>query len=70
MRPNSIAICFGLSLISCAAFLRDAHAATAVPSLPDLTSFALMRTGPGAPTAVSVDEAADALKDYDVIFFG
>lgn len=37
--------------------------------LPDLTSFALMRMG-GPPAPVSIDQAADALKDYDVVFIG
>jgi uncharacterized iron-regulated protein len=44
--------------------------AAAPPVLNDLTSFALMRNDGGVPTAVSVDEAADALKAYDVIFLG
>ncbi len=39
-------------------------------SLPDLTSFALLRTDGGARASqrVSVEEAADALAHYDVIF--
>jgi uncharacterized iron-regulated protein len=57
-----------LAAMSLAAGILSARAASAV--LPDLTSFALMRTGGSAPTAVSVDEAADALKAYDVIVFG
>jgi uncharacterized iron-regulated protein len=45
--------------------------AAAPPVLNDLTSYALMRNDGGAtPTVVSVDEAADALKAYDVILFG
>jgi uncharacterized iron-regulated protein len=42
------------------------------PTLPDLTSFLLMRTDAGArtPTRVSVDQAADVLAGYDVIFIG
>jgi uncharacterized iron-regulated protein len=62
LRRTSLAISFGLSLI--------AGGALAAPLLPDLTSFALMRTDAGTPRAVSVDAAADALKDYDVIFMG
>ena len=65
MRRSPIAVLLGLSLIACSAL-----AAAAVPALPDLTSFALMRTDAGAPVAVSVESAADTLKDYDVIFFG
>ena len=40
------------------------------PALPDLTSFQLMRTDAGPATPVSVEAAADALKDYDVVFLG
>ena len=36
--------------------------------LPDFDSFAILRADDGA--AVSVDQAADALKNYDVIFLG
>lgn len=41
-------------------------------TLPDLTSFLLARTDGGArtPAFVSVDEAADVLAGYDVIFLG
>jgi uncharacterized iron-regulated protein len=63
-------VSFGLSLIVCAALARDGLAAAAIPALPDLTSFQLMRTGADAPVAVSIDQAADTLKDYDVIFMG
>jgi uncharacterized iron-regulated protein len=44
--------------------------AAAPPALTDLTSFALMRNDGATPTIVSVDEAADALKQFDVIFLG
>jgi uncharacterized iron-regulated protein len=37
-------------------------------SLPDFDSFMIVRAGGGA--AVSAEQAADALKDYDVIFLG
>ena len=71
MRRSSIAVSLGLSLIAVAAISRDGIAAAVVPALPDLTAFAVMRTTPGTPpAAVSVDQAADALKDYDVIFVG
>jgi hypothetical protein len=36
--------------------------------LPDFDSFAILRASDGA--AVSVDQAADALKNYDVVFLG
>lgn len=54
-------------------------ACTALPAtmtpgttLPDLTSYILMRTDGGAraPLRVSVDQAADVLASYDVIFIG
>ena len=40
--------------------------------LPDLTSFMLVRTDAGAhaPQAMSVDQAADVLATYDVVFIG
>ena len=44
--------------------------AAAPPVLNDLTSFALMRSDGPAPVVITVDEAADALKDFDVIFLG
>jgi len=54
----------------CAAALAWAQDA-APPPLPDLTSFDLMRSEPGKPPAyVTVAQAADLLKNYDVIFLG
>ncbi len=41
----------------------------ALPALPDLLSFALVRNE-GTLRPVSAEEAADVLKDYDVIFLG
>jgi uncharacterized iron-regulated protein len=70
LRRSAFSISLGLALIVCAALARDGLAAAAIPALPDLTSFQLMRTGTGPAVAVSVDEAADALKDYDVVFMG
>jgi uncharacterized iron-regulated protein len=61
---------FALPLMAAVAPARDGLAAQAVPALPDLTSFQLMRTDSGAPTPVSADQAADALKNYDVVFMG
>jgi uncharacterized iron-regulated protein len=57
-----------MSLIASAALARDDEGRAS--SLPDLTAFALMRTGGGAARIVGVDEAADALKDDDVVFVG
>jgi uncharacterized iron-regulated protein len=54
-------------MLSGAAFARDDTA----PPLPDLTSFDLMRSEPGrAPAYVTVAQAADELKNYDVVFLG
>ena len=42
------------------------------PTLPDMTSYLLMRTDVGtrSPTATSVDDAAEVLAGFDVIFIG
>ncbi|MDX2222813.1 MAG: ChaN family lipoprotein [Rhodospirillaceae bacterium] len=68
----AIALAFGLA--ACAGGPQTAGPSrTAETPVPvDLTEFALVRTDGGAraPKAVSVDEAADVLKDYDVIFLG
>lgn len=60
------------SLIGCATPAHEDRIAAASPALSDLTSFALMRIGQGGrpPAALSVEQLADALKDYDVVFFG
>ena len=70
MRRSSIAFFLGVSLIACALVAHEERARAATPALPDLTSFQLMRADGGGPIEVSVDRAADALKDYDVIFLG
>lgn len=70
MRRSSYAASLGFSLIACAALAREGIAASAVPALPDLTSFTLMRTDTGRVEPVSVDSVADTLKDYDVVFLG
>ena len=46
--------------------------ASGLPSLPDMTSFALVRTDAGktAPRVVTVDQAADVLAGFDVVFIG
>ena len=65
---NSPAVFLSLMLLSGAAVARDD---IALPPLPDLTSFDLMRSEPGkTPAYVTVVQAADELKNYDVIFFG
>lgn len=44
--------------------------AAAPPVLNDLTSYALMRSDGPEPVVISLDQAADALKEFDVIFMG
>jgi uncharacterized iron-regulated protein len=70
LRRSAFSISLGLALIAGVALAREGLAAAAAPALPDLTSFVLMRTGPGTPARVSVQQAADALKDEDVVFMG
>jgi hypothetical protein len=42
-----------------------------LPTIPDLTSFLMLRSEKGQPAAaITIEEAANALKDYDVILFG
>lgn len=56
-------VMFGAGL----AFAQD----TAPPPLPDFTSFDLMRTEPGKPPVyLTVAQAADQLRNYDVVFLG
>jgi len=62
MRKSSAAILIGSLLIAGAALASEA------PALPDLTTFALMRSNPA--TFLTVEQTADALKDSDVIFLG
>ena len=69
MRRSAIAALLAVSLIS-AATIHESLAAQSVPPLPDLMSFQMMRTDNGAQAPVSMDQAADALKNYDVIFVG
>jgi uncharacterized iron-regulated protein len=50
---------------------RDGGTNAAVPALPDLTSYAFVRGSSNAgPVVLTLDQAADALKDYDVILLG
>ena len=67
MRTSPV-IFISLMLLSGTAIARDEGVA---PPLPDLTSFDLMRGDSGnAPAYVTVAQAADELKNYDVIFLG
>ncbi len=70
MRRLSLAISFGALLIAAAAWVHEGRAAV-LPALPDLTSFLMLRSENGQlAAAITIEEAADALKDYDVILFG
>jgi len=68
MRNWSAAGLILVSIILGAGVLRAAERSVAVGVLPDFTSFAIVRMDGSAK--VTLDQAADALKDYDVIFVG
>ena len=57
-------------MLSAGVAIGGALAAANVAALDDLTSYALARIDGRAPTPVTLDEAANALKDYDVIVLG
>ena len=60
-----------LVIVSVAAGVAFAREDAAPPALPDLTAFDLMRSDAGkTPVYSTVAEAADELKNYDVIFLG
>jgi len=68
MRQLSSAILIGSMCFACAALAAQDSAA---PALPDLTTFDLMRSESGkAPVYRTVAQAADELKNYDVILLG
>jgi len=69
MHSRIIAGLFSASLVLCAD-LQPAQPATMPKALADFTSFALVRLNQGSPTAITAEQAANALKDYDVIFIG
>ena len=70
MRRTAIAAWLAMPLLLSGAAARDGHAAQNAPSLPDLMSFQMMRTDSAKPAPVSMDQAADALKNYDVVLIG
>ncbi len=72
VRRSLPALFLSASLIACTTPARDDTMAAASPTLNDLTSYALMRIDQSgrSSAALSVDELADALKNYDVVFFG
>ena len=58
-------------LLLCVALSRHSFAAAAWPALPDLTAFLMLRTEAGkSQSLITIEKAADGLKDYDVILFG
>jgi len=71
VRRSLAATSLAASLMLCAALARAEISALALPELPDLTSYLLLRTETGQPqTVLSIDGAADALRDHDVVLFG
>src|SRR5262249_46632534 len=70
VRRSAIVALAALSLIASGIALRDSLAAQNIPALSDLTSFQLLRVDSGAPSAVTADQAADVLKNFDVVFIG
>src|SRR5258706_857917 len=72
VRRSFPALLLSASLVACAISGRDERSGVASPALNDLTSFALMRINQAKRTSapLSVEQLADALKDYDVVFFG
>jgi uncharacterized iron-regulated protein len=70
MRRLSLAMSLA-ALMAWAASMHDGRAAAVLPVLPDLTSFLMLRSENGQPpAAITIEQAADALKKYDVILFG
>jgi len=69
---RSFTALLSISLIACTTPAHDDRIAAASPALNDLTSFALMRIDQGTRSSavLSVEQFADALRDYDVVFFG
>jgi len=70
MRYGAIPILLAASVILGAAGVQPAEYSAGEALLPDFNSFVMMRTDRERLTVVSIDEAADALKDYDVVFVG
>jgi uncharacterized iron-regulated protein len=66
MRHLTIPCLLAAAVLLGAAGLDPAGRAMAETMLPDFNSFVMMR----GSAAISVDQAADALKDFDVVFVG
>ena len=72
VRRSLPALFLSASLIACTTPAHDDRMGAASPALNDLTSFALMRIDQSTRSSavLSVEQLAEALKDYDVVFFG
>jgi len=70
MHRPPIASLLAAAAIAFAAGARADGLSTMPTAIPDFDSFMLMRVAGGAATEVSTEQAADALKDDDVIFLG
>ena len=70
MRRTAIAALLVVPLLTSGVAMQAGLAAQSASALPDLMSFQLMRTDSGAPAPVTMDQAADALKNYDVVLIG
>lgn len=68
MRHFTIPFLLAATVVLGAAGAEPANHAMTEVLLPDFNSFVMMRVE--GSTAISVDQAADALKDFDVIFVG
>jgi len=70
MRNWGVASLISVSMILGAGALQSAERPITVSTLPDFTSFMMARVDGTGSTAVTMDQAANALKDYDVVFVG
>jgi uncharacterized iron-regulated protein len=57
-------------VVSFSMFLYPSELRPAEVALPDFASYVLARVDRGSATAITLDQAAEALKDYDVVFVG
>jgi len=70
MRHWGIASLMSVSIVLGAGALQSAEHTVTAAELPDFTSYKFARTAGGSSTTVTVEQVADALKDFDVIFVG
>ena len=69
MRRRLVAGLICTSMLLCSGSLRPAER-PALPALPDFASYIIARVDRGGLTRITLDQAADILKDYDVVFVG